>query len=113
MDTATILLELKKISEYYFDKKDYVSAGQINRAMEVAEDYATSIEPGEVTGKGNEHETIVSAWDDKGKILFIKTFHYDTQKEECQAAFSHVSGGNFANYAMGRIDTFKLNRNDE
>lgn len=34
-----ILLELKSISDVYFNKKDYISSGQINRAMDVIEDY--------------------------------------------------------------------------
>lgn len=35
----TILLELKNISNVYFEKKDYISSGQINRAIDVIEDY--------------------------------------------------------------------------
>jgi hypothetical protein len=30
---------LKQISQSYFDKKDYISAGQVNRAIDVVEDY--------------------------------------------------------------------------
>lgn len=39
MDKSVILKELKNISDVYFKKKDYISSGQINRAMDVIEDY--------------------------------------------------------------------------
>lgn len=43
MEKSIILKELKKISDFYLNKKDYISAGQINRAMDVAEDYYSEI----------------------------------------------------------------------
>lgn len=39
MEKQILLQELKKISDHYFNKKDYISAGQINLAMDVIEDY--------------------------------------------------------------------------
>ena len=39
MGKSTILEELINISDVYFNKKDYISYGQINRAMDVIEDY--------------------------------------------------------------------------
>ena len=39
MEKEILLQELKKISEHYFEKKDYISAGQINLAMDVVNDY--------------------------------------------------------------------------
>jgi len=39
MEKSVILKELKNISDVYFNKKDFVSSGQINRAMDVIEDY--------------------------------------------------------------------------
>lgn len=39
MEKSVILKELKSISDVYFEKKDYISSGQINRAMDVIEDY--------------------------------------------------------------------------
>lgn len=38
MKKDKLLKALKKISDVYFDKKDYISAGQVNRAMDVVED---------------------------------------------------------------------------
>jgi hypothetical protein len=35
MDKLVILKELKIISDVYFEKKDYISSGQINRAMDI------------------------------------------------------------------------------
>ncbi|MBK7362680.1 MAG: hypothetical protein IPJ01_10330 [Micavibrio sp.] len=39
MEKETLLQALKHISDVYLKKKDYISAGQINRAMDVVEDY--------------------------------------------------------------------------
>ena len=39
MTQDEILNELKKISDYYFNKENYISAGQINLAMDVIDDY--------------------------------------------------------------------------
>ena len=44
MEKEKLLQELKKISDHYFDKKDYISAGQINLAMDVVSDYQYSDE---------------------------------------------------------------------
>jgi hypothetical protein len=38
MGKEELLQTLKHISDLYFQKKDYISAGQINRAMDVIED---------------------------------------------------------------------------
>jgi len=38
MKKQTLINELEKISKSFFDKKDYISAGQINRAIDVIED---------------------------------------------------------------------------
>lgn len=35
MEKEILLQELKKISDVFFNKKDYLSAGQINRAIDV------------------------------------------------------------------------------
>lgn len=53
MEKSVILKELKKISDVYFKKKDYISSGQINRAMDIVEDY--NGEPKEVTEEKNEN----------------------------------------------------------
>ncbi len=39
MQKELLLQELKKISEHYFNKKDYVSSTQVKLAMDVVEDY--------------------------------------------------------------------------
>lgn len=39
MEKELLLKTLKHISDAYFDKKDYISAGQINRAIDVLNDY--------------------------------------------------------------------------
>lgn len=39
MNKSAILKELKNISDVYFNKKDFISSSQINRAMDVIEDY--------------------------------------------------------------------------
>ena len=39
MEKQELLEALKHISDVYFQKKDYISAGQINRAMDVVNDY--------------------------------------------------------------------------
>lgn len=39
MKKKILIAELKRISKMYFEKKDYISAGQINRALDVVEDY--------------------------------------------------------------------------
>ena len=38
MEKNELLETLKHISDVYFQKKDYISAGQINKAMDVIED---------------------------------------------------------------------------
>lgn len=53
MEKSVILEELKKISDVYFEKKDYISSGQINRAMDIIEDF--NGEPKEVVGEKNEN----------------------------------------------------------
>ena len=44
MDKEILIRDLRYISDTYFDKKDYISAGQINRAIDVIEDYYATIE---------------------------------------------------------------------
>ena len=39
MEKEALLQTLKHISDSYFQKKDYISAGMINRAMDVVNDY--------------------------------------------------------------------------
>ena len=39
MEKEILIRELNYISKVYFEKKDYISAGQINRAIDVVEDY--------------------------------------------------------------------------
>ena len=39
MEKQELLEALKHISDVYFQKKDYISAGQINLAMDVVNDY--------------------------------------------------------------------------
>lgn len=39
MEDLEVLKYLKKISDFYFEKKDYISSGQINRAIDIVEDY--------------------------------------------------------------------------
>lgn len=51
MEKETLLQALKHISDVYFNKKDYISAGQINRAMDVVEDYDGVIPKSTITNK--------------------------------------------------------------
>lgn len=37
MDKETLLKELKRISDNFFTQQDFISAGQINRAMDCIE----------------------------------------------------------------------------
>ena len=53
MDKSVILKELKNISDVYFEKKDYISSGQINRAMDIIEDF--NGEPKEVVEEKDEN----------------------------------------------------------
>ena len=39
MEKEILLRELNHISKVYFNKKDYISSGQVNRAIDVVEDY--------------------------------------------------------------------------
>lgn len=50
MKKQHLIQELKKISKAYFDKKDYISAGQINLAIDVIEDYELPNIPKNITG---------------------------------------------------------------
>ncbi len=61
----TILKELKKISDVYLNKKDYISYGQINRAIDVVEDY---------TGESEASE------EDEIKSLLMENFHISNEQ---------------------------------
>lgn len=56
------------------------------------------------------HDTIVIAWDGSGEVKFCKSFAYQTQKDETQAAFDYVSK-NFPLYVMSDIQHFLHTKN--
>ena len=49
MEKKILIQELKKISKAYFNKKDYISTGQINLAIDVIEDYDLPEPPKNIT----------------------------------------------------------------
>lgn len=52
------------------------------------------------------HETFVLGID-KGMIVFIKTFHYATQKEEAQAVLAHVQK-KYSGWLISHVGHWKL-----
>jgi hypothetical protein len=43
MTKTELIKTLKKISKHYFNEKDYTSSSQINRAIDVVQDYQGSL----------------------------------------------------------------------
>lgn len=50
MEKDELLQTPKHISDSYFQKKDYISAGMINRAMDVVNDYDGVLPQADVSG---------------------------------------------------------------
>lgn len=57
MKKDELLQTLKHISDSYFQKKDYISAGMINRAIDVVNDYDGVLPQADVIGS---NETLYS-----------------------------------------------------
>lgn len=65
MEKSTILAALKHISDVYFEKKDYISSSQINRAIDVIEDY---------------NEEFPKTEEDEIKDLLMENFHASNEQ---------------------------------
>lgn len=53
MEKQELLKALKHISDTYLKKKDYISAGQINRAIDVVEDFDGELPKEDISDSSN------------------------------------------------------------
>lgn len=80
MEKEILLRELKYISDAYFNKKDYTNTRQINRAMDIVEDYYAVLPQANVIEKPpiDNNKFVVSI---RSKFVFVRYRNWSGQEK--------------------------------